>query len=134
MDKSRQRLNLLFSNKESLLEKDTGLRLPVSGTEKELDVSTNEGFAITAITQALATTKVHGPVDGENKEDGSEVDECRAFESGIIPPLSLVAQSFCPAVAIARLPYKYMRRDETSQAIGKHFFDQGGFWKRDWDL
>ncbi|OKL60357.1 hypothetical protein UA08_04098 [Talaromyces atroroseus] len=127
MDKPTQRLNLLFSNNEFLLKKDTGLHLPVP--EPKLNLPGN----MTANSQTLVEESSANLSRGKNKEHGGEPDECLAFETGIAPPSSLVAQAFCPAAAIAKLPYKYMRR-ETSGAISSRFFEKGAFWARDWEL
>lgn len=149
MEKATQRLNLLFLNNEPLLEKDTGLRLPISKTKPKTnpavaDKNTDllhghpELSACAAVdNQIIAFNKVDTQqsrlVHGRNKGDGDEFDERTAFQSGLEASPSLVTQSFCPAAAILKLPYKYMR-GTTAVMIGRRFFDKGQFWAREWDL
>ncbi|KAI7977964.1 hypothetical protein EIK77_009504 [Talaromyces pinophilus] len=148
MEKATQRLNLLFLNNEPLLAKDTGLRLAVPKTKLEVDSTTNptvadkkknlphghhpELSASAAVDNQIVAPQIR--LDhGKNKEDGDEFDERTAFQSGLEASSSLVAQSFCPAAAIVKLPYKYMR-GTTAEIIGRRFFDKGQFWAREWDL
>lgn len=154
MEKATQRLNLLFLNNEPLLAKDTGLRLPVSKPKPEALSTTGQTVVdkkrhlphgkhgdFSASVPVKNPTVAPNKVDesqtkfnhGKDKEDGDEPDERTAFESGIKASPSLVAQSFCPAAAIIKLPYKYMR-GITAEIIGKRFFDRGQFWAREWDL
>ena len=154
MEKATQRLNLLFLDNEPLLAKDTGLRLSVSKTKPEVDSTTNPTVAdkkrnssrgnhrepsssVTVDNQTVTPDKVDvlqtRPNHGRNKEDSDEYDERTAFQSGLEASPPLVAQSFCPAAAIMKLPYKYMR-GTTAEIIGRRFFDKGQFWAREWDL
>jgi hypothetical protein len=154
MEKATQRLNLLFLNNEPLLEKDTGLRLPVSQTEPEVLPPTNQtatnkkrnlphgsnpelSSSVAVDNQIVAPNKVGVHQTrlnhGKDKEDGVEFDERTAFQSGLEASPSLLAQSFCPAAAIVKLPYKYMR-GTTAERIGRRFFDKAQFWAREWDL
>ena len=73
----------------------------------------------------------HG--NATRRKDSHDFDERTAFQSGIEASPSMLAQSFCPAAAIMKLPYKYMR-GTTAQMIGSRFFDAGRFWAREWDL
>jgi len=43
---------------------------------------------------------------------------------------------FCPILALAKFPYKYLPRSAWSsqQAIASKFFDEGKFWQREWSL
>lgn len=153
MEKATQRLNLLFLNNELLLAKDTGLRLPVSKTKPGVDSTANPTVdkkknlphghhpdlptSAAVDNQIVAPNKVDAPQirlnHGKNKEGGDEFDERTAFQSGLEASSSLVAESFCPAAAIMKLPYKYMR-GTTAEIIGRRFFDKGQFWAREWDL
>lgn len=40
---------------------------------------------------------------------------------------------FCPAVAISRFPWKFLKGD-VAERVGKSFFDGGKFWGRSWKL
>ncbi|OJD26297.1 hypothetical protein ACJ73_02326 [Blastomyces percursus] len=40
---------------------------------------------------------------------------------------------FCPISAISRFPYKYIRGRD-GERIAQHFFNEGKFWKRPWDI
>ncbi|EEA27509.1 hypothetical protein TMatcc_004195 [Talaromyces marneffei ATCC 18224] len=154
MEKATQRLNLLFLNNESLLEEDTGLRLPISKTKSEDPSTPSQNVAhkkqhlyhgnsiqsstsVAAKNLTVVPNKVGKPQTrldhGMDKEDGNEFDERSAFESGIEASMTLVARSFCPAAGIIKLPYKYMH-GLTAERIGKRFFDRGQFWAREWDL
>lgn len=146
MEKATQRLNLLFLNNQPLLAKDTGLRLPVPKTKPEVDSTTNptvddkkknlphgrhpELSASAAVDNQIVAPQIS---HGKNKVDGDELVEGTAFQSDLEASSSLVAQSFCPAAAIMKLPYKYMR-GTTAEIIGRRFFDKGQFWAREWDL
>lgn len=154
MEKATQRLDLLFLNNEPLLAKDTGLRLPVSKTKPEADSTTSPSVAdkkknlphgnhpelsssMAVDNQTVAPDKVVVLQTRSNyvksKEEDDEFDERTAFQSGLEASPSLVAQSFCPAAAIMKLPYKYMR-GTTAEMIGRRFFDKNQFWAREWDL
>lgn len=142
MENATQRLNILFLNHQALLDKDTGLRLPVSQTKPVVLTTTDKivtdekkkpshGDQIVAskTSEVLQTGLNHG----RNEKDSHDFDERTAFQSGIEASPSMLAQSFCPAAAIMKLPYKYMR-GTTAQMIGSRFFDAGRFWAREWDL
>lgn len=50
------------------------------------------------------------------------------------PELEYAGQHyFCPALAISRFPYKYLR-GIVSERVGNAFFDNGKFWARSWKL
>lgn len=149
MDMS-ERFSLLFAQDMSLLQKDTGLRVSnaTSNSAKEDQPGTEgpaegpaEGNCTSRQTLSMAPhgsniSPLADQKKSKDKEDGdatSSLTQYSFFDSGIQPPPDLIAHSFCPALAIARLPYKYMR-GEKSQAIGRCFFDQGLFWQRKWDL
>lgn len=42
-------------------------------------------------------------------------------------------QPFCPLMAVARFPYRYIQGG-LSQTVASRFFDRGKFWERSWDL
>lgn len=151
MEKATQRLNLLFLNNEPLLEKDTGLRLPVMKTKPEILTNrtvANESRILShghhpePSASAVFNNQIVAPDnidalqtrlnDGRNRESDG-YDERVAFQSGLEASPSVVAQSFCPAAAIMKLPYKYMR-GTTAEIIGRSFFDKGQFWAREWEL
>lgn len=43
---------------------------------------------------------------------------------------------FCPILALAKFPYRYLIRSAWSsqQLIASKFFDEGKFWQREWNL
>lgn len=41
--------------------------------------------------------------------------------------------SFCPILAVAKFPYKYISK-RFSDAVSDKFFNKGQFWNRKWDL
>ncbi|KAF1344164.1 hypothetical protein BDV97DRAFT_403110 [Delphinella strobiligena] len=41
--------------------------------------------------------------------------------------------SFCPILAVAKFPYKYISK-RFSEAVSDKFFNKGQFWNREWDL
>ncbi|KAH8692729.1 hypothetical protein BGW36DRAFT_302862 [Talaromyces proteolyticus] len=82
---------------------------------------------------ALKGSGQKGPKAEEADNSTSDICQCSVFESGVEPSSSLITQSFCPAAAIAKLPYKYLH-GEKSKTVGKRFFDQDQFWQRKWDL
>lgn len=153
MDQATQRLNLLFLDNASLLAKDTGLRVPLSTPKADLtngqrasikktDASLERSKRILGETPANKNQESAARSEGSQaaivqKEDNNVKDEMlnerSPFETSPGSPGSLLAQSFCPAVAITKLPYKYMR-GETARSIAHRFFDQGQFWSREWNL
>lgn len=152
MDQATRRLNLLFLDKASLLAKDTGLRVPLSTPKadptngqsasiKKIDASLERSKGILGETPANKNQESAARSEGSQtamvqKEDNVRdemLSERSPFEASPVSPASLLAQSFCPAVAITKLPYKYMR-GETARSIAHRFFDQGQFWSREWNL
>jgi hypothetical protein len=146
MDMS-ERLSLLFAQDLSLLQKNTGLRVsnaePTSTKEDQTGTEAPaEGICTGRQTLNMAAPGSNNSPKADqkrpkDKEEGGDAisspTQYSMFDTGIQPPPALIAHSFCPALAIAKLPYKYMR-GEKSQAIGRCFFDQGLFWQRKWDL
>lgn len=143
MDMS-ERLSLLFAQDLSLLEKNTGLRVPNEAlnsakepqADREIPAQDNCTGRPTLTMAAPAST--NSPLVDQkrprDKEDGASFpSQFDWFDTGVEPPPDLIARAFCPAMAIAKLPYKYIR-GEKSQAIGRSYFDQGQFWQRKWDL
>ncbi|KAI9703587.1 MAG: hypothetical protein M1836_007357 [Candelina mexicana] len=47
--------------------------------------------------------------------------------------LSPVSITFCPILAVAKYPYKYVTK-ETQERVAQAFFAAGKFWERKWDL
>jgi len=50
--------------------------------------------------------------------------------------VSPIGFRFCPILALAKFPYKYLPRSAWSsqRAIASKFFDEGKFWQREWNL
>lgn len=150
MDKATQRLNRLFLNNESLLEKDTGLRLSVSSAKPGVlynnspnVANKNRNLPHSHSPELPVDNHIVAPSEADalqirlnhvnDNGGGDEFDERTAFQSGLEASPFLVAHSFCPAAAIMKLPYKYMR-GTTAGVIARRFFDKGQFWAREWDL
>ncbi|CRG85892.1 hypothetical protein PISL3812_02895 [Talaromyces islandicus] len=142
MDMS-ERLSLLFAQDLSLLEKNTGLRVSNETSNSAKGYQAGRETPAEGNCTGRPALNMAGPVSNNStladqkrprtKEEDGSLSQYAMFDTGVQPPPALIAHAFCPAMAIAKLPYKYMR-GEKSQAIGRCFFDQGQFWQREWDL
>lgn len=70
-------------------------------------------------------------LDKANKEQSSTRSRSVSINNSFKQPPS--KHRYCPVLPISRFPYKYIH-GEQSQLVAERFFDQGKFWKRDWDL
>lgn len=43
-------------------------------------------------------------------------------------------QAFCPVTAISKYPYQHMKRSDLSADVANHYFVDGRFWRRNWDM
>jgi hypothetical protein len=145
MDRA-SRLKLLFGADEGLLRMNTCLHIaecPAPETEPAVQpaepLATVEAVPGNEETKASPQTSderhAEAPVSKETVHPGSRVETATVDkEPGpAIQTDAKLAASFCPAVAVSRYPYKYVR-GELSQTIAHHFFDEGKFWNRVWDL
>jgi hypothetical protein len=77
--------------------------------------------------------------DLKNENISSENDRPAIAQHNNLRPKMRLAQVtthgeyFCPILPVAKYPYNYVPKAE-SQAVASAFFDQGQFWKREWDL
>lgn len=129
-------LKLLFGAEPSLLQVDTGLRSRVSDPVPDPVSDTQD--AVVETVDTVVKTVENATVDvvenfvvdtSENTidKDDNEVVEKRAGDK------STLSGTFCPAIALSRFPYKFIR-DNQSQSVASEFFDKGKFWERTWDL
>jgi hypothetical protein len=65
--------------------------------------------------------------------DNEMVDVGSSTQGPVWPSDIVLAESFCPAVALSRFPYLFLRGD-ISQKVASRFFDANKFWDRGWDL
>ncbi|PKX92214.1 3'-5' exonuclease [Aspergillus novofumigatus IBT 16806] len=145
-----ERLKLLFSEDESLLQFNTRLNavsIPDSKaaegaslavvTQEEVQLEEEDGKA------SESNTKPEETAEGLDKRTVQETDKCTA--STQIPetedpsphdqeePSTPLDGFFCPLMAMSRYPYKFVRK-ELSQTVASRYFDGGKFWQRVWDL
>ncbi len=52
---------------------------------------------------------------------------------GQVGQLSSLSTTFCPILAVAKFPYKYITK-EHQERVAQAFFAGGKFWERTWDL
>ncbi|KAF7182292.1 hypothetical protein CNMCM7691_001772 [Aspergillus felis] len=144
-----ERLKLLFSEDESLLQINTRLNAVSISDSKAA-----EAASLTMVTQEEvqsekddkdleSRTKLEEAAKGLDKSTVEETDECntsmqtpetRHFSShSQEEPSTPLDGFFCPLMAMSRYPYKFVRK-ELSQTVASRFFDGGKFWQRVWDL
>lgn len=126
-----ERLKLLFEDEVSLLHIDTHLKAPTVPTVSVSEVpKTNVRKGTTAVKQDDVAEEHAKPT-----EEKTEVKQPSAEEANAEAQATSVdtSGSFCPAVAVSRLPYKFIQA-ELSQKVASEFFDEGKFWNRPWDL
>jgi hypothetical protein len=75
-------------------------------------------------------------VEADTPDNGEGTQE--KFTSCLRPSMrrgqvTTYGESFCPILAIAKYPHKYLPKAD-SQAVASAFFDNGQFWRREWDL
>ncbi|RHZ66857.1 uncharacterized protein CDV56_101898 [Aspergillus thermomutatus] len=148
MDRT-ERLKLLFSEDESLLQFNTRLNA-LSIT----DTKTAEEASLTVVTQeeiqagkddkdSESKTNPEETAEGLDKSTVQETDKCN--ECTQTPeikdsnthdqeePSTPLDGFFCPLIAMSRYPYKFVPK-ELSQTVASRFFDGGKFWQRVWDI
>jgi hypothetical protein len=148
MDRT-ERLKLLFSEDESLLQINTHLNAVSISDSKAA-----EAASLTMVTQEevqsgkddkglKSKTKLEETIEDLYRSNVQETDECNtsrqtpetrdsSTHSQEEPPTPLDG-FFCPLMAMSRYPYKFVRK-ELSQTVASEFFDGGKFWQRVWDL
>jgi hypothetical protein len=146
MDRA-ERLKLLFSEDESLLQFNTRLNA-VSIPESKAA----EGASLTVVTQEVQPEKDGKDSESKTKPEETaeeldqstvqEADKCnsssqtpdtKALSHDREEPPTPLDGFFCPLMAMSRYPYKFVRK-ELSQTVASRFFDRGKFWQRVWDL
>ncbi|GFF83166.1 uncharacterized nucleolar protein C2C4.08 [Aspergillus udagawae] len=148
MDRT-ERLKLLFSEDESLLQINTRLNAVSISDSKAA-----EGTSLTMVTQEevqsekddkdlKSKAKLEETVEGLDRSNVQETDECNASRQtpdtrdssshSQEEPSTPLDGFFCPLMAMSRYPYKFVRK-ELSQTVASQFFDGGKFWQRVWDL
>ncbi|KAB8232751.1 hypothetical protein ETB97_004320 [Aspergillus alliaceus] len=147
-----ERLNLLFSQDESLLELDTQLRTVLEIQPKSevphIGDSANTGWGhldstIPRPDQRLKWSSEPDTMDKPPCNATEAVSESPESAAQTIPahntPLPSVEShrshdgSFSPLLTISRYAYKFVK-GELSQRLANQFFDGGKFWNRCWDL
>lgn len=125
-------LELLFRDEPSLLQMDTGLR----AREPEEPVSEDQDDTV-AVDQedTIAVNAKDTVAIGQDENRDIEREETPPTDNPNPPQTPSVnpSGSFCPAIALSRFPYKFIR-DHLCQLVASEFFNEGKFWDRTWDL
>jgi hypothetical protein len=151
----RERLKLLFSEDESLLQFNTRLNavsIPDAKTVGEacLTVVTQEEIQSEREDQVSESkTNPDETAEGLDKSIIQETDvvqETDVCNATTQPPATKDSSThdqeeastpldgfFCPLMAMSRYPYRFAPK-ELSQTVASQFFDGGKFWQRVWDM
>ncbi|KAI5291109.1 hypothetical protein KEM54_006295 [Ascosphaera aggregata] len=148
----KARLNLLLGDANSeLLCLDTGRQSKLPKNVQTIPEKTCIGDQTTQVTADTAYTS---DIDDEYIQSVGRVSipteyrrsrrVTKALGGGVVQEPADVSLKemiqqdlefgdFCPLLAVAKFPYKYVH-DRTADRIAKAHFDQGKFWSRTWDL
>ncbi|KAF7121900.1 hypothetical protein CNMCM5793_009454 [Aspergillus hiratsukae] len=142
----RERLKLLFSEDESLLQFNTRLNaisIPDAKAvgEASLTVETQEDIQSEQVSESKSNPDE--TAKGLDKSTVQESDECNASTQTPATkdssthdqeePSTPLDGFFCPLMAMSRYPYRFVPK-ELSQTVASQFFDGGKFWQRGWDI
>ncbi|KAE8145641.1 hypothetical protein BDV25DRAFT_133615 [Aspergillus avenaceus] len=150
------RLDLLFSEDESLLGLDTHLRGTSVGPLEPEEDSVVKRQREKNDNEAINERALQSGVEGQEQLPMDiDIELARANEGAIESPSAAADQlihqnrssysltevsleppsdgTFSPLMAISRYPYKYLKGG-LSQGVASQFFDGGKFWNRPWDI
>lgn len=118
-----ERLKLLFSQDEAILQINTGLRPVPEPEPEEPEMAEQETPLVELSANQMTKLTISVPEDGKTLAPAVQRSEAPSPHDG----------TFCPILAMSRYPYHYIRGD-LMQKVASRFFDRGQFWEREWDL
>ncbi|KAI9717749.1 MAG: hypothetical protein M1812_004478 [Candelaria pacifica] len=88
--------------------------------------------SFTTQKKITTTPKKYPSTDTKTTKDVKKVTRVVELDSQV-GRLSSISTTFCPVLAAAKYPYKYVTKN-TQERVAKAFFAGGKFWERKWEL